>query len=89
MITPKAIEAAIGLRKTSRVAISSPEMTNPRMMALRQLGGRSTRGARFLLRARCCASARLRGRPRRLLSIRPPWVPRCLRRLRFLVCAML
>jgi hypothetical protein len=38
-------------------------------------------------RARAFASSRLRGRERRLVSIRPPWVPRCLRRLRFLVCA--
>jgi len=39
MITPKAIDAGIGLRKTSRVTISSPEIRNPRMIALRQLGG--------------------------------------------------
>jgi hypothetical protein len=88
MKTPKTIETPAGFLNTISVTMSSPEMTNPRMMALRQLGGRSTRGPRFLLRARCCASARLRGRPRRLVSIRPPWVPRCLRRLRFLVCAM-
>ena len=35
------------------------------------------------------ASPRLRARPRAgRVSIRPPWVPRCLRRRFFLVCAI-
>ena len=63
------------------------------MIALRQVGGVVGPLARWRLRrARdcapgACASARLRGRPRRLVSIRPPWVPRCLRRRFFLVWA--
>ena len=45
------------------------------------------RGRRLrLARARAFASSRLRGRAaRRLVSMRPPWVPRCLRRRFFFV----
>ena len=55
-----------------------------------QLGGFGVRGSRFLvlLFARARASARLRALPRAgRRSIRPPWVPRCLRRRFFLVWA--
>jgi hypothetical protein len=56
----------------------------PRLIELRQVGGLSVFGAALRpARARAFASSRLRGRPlRRFVSIRPPWVPRCLR-LRF------
>src|SRR6476661_721371 len=64
--------------------------TKARLIAPRQVGGRST----FLVfvvrcdRARAFASWRLRGRAVRRVSIRPPWVPRCFRRRRFFVWAM-
>ena len=64
--------------------------TRPRVIELRQVGGWSTRATGLRLeRAWAFASARLRGLERRVLvSMRPPWVPRCLRRRFFLVCAM-
>ena len=64
--------------------------TRPRMTELRQVGGRSARAAGLRLeRARAFASSRLRGRARRrLVSMRPPWVPRRLRRRFFLVWAI-
>ena len=61
----------------------------PRIAAWRQVGGASVFGVGLRReRARDFASSRLCGRPvRRLVSIRPPWVPRCLRRRFFFVCA--
>src|SRR3954469_17715699 len=80
--------------KTDSSTTKSTAAIPPFFRALDQLGGSGTRGPPldfFLprLRARDCASARLRGRPRAgRVSIRPPWVPRCLRRRFFLVCAI-
>src|SRR5215212_3043807 len=72
---------------TKRIAAMAPFFR-----ALDQLGSDGTRGPPFFLdrlRARDCASARLRGRPRAgRVSIRPPWVPRCLRRRFFFVLAI-
>src|SRR5581483_10552487 len=67
--------------------------TAPFLSAVDQLGGCGTRSPGFFfferLRARCCASARLRARPRAgRVSMRPPCVPRCLRRRLFLVWAI-
>ena len=64
--------------------------TAPRIAAWRQVGGASVFWAGLRReRARAFASSRLWGRPaRRLVSIRPPWVPRCLRRRFFLVWAI-
>jgi hypothetical protein len=60
------------------------------MLALRHVGGVSPRCAGLLReRARAFASSRLRGRPTlRFVSIRPPWVPRRLRRRLFFVWAI-
>jgi hypothetical protein len=72
-------------------AVKIAAATTPRVIALRQVGGASARAAGRLrpARARALASSRLRGRAaRRLLSMRPPWVPRCLRRRFFLVWAI-
>ncbi len=62
----------------------------PFFSALDQLAGWGVRSPGFFflprLRARFWASARLLGRPRAgRVSIRPPWVPRCLRRRFFFV----
>src|SRR5215213_4458849 len=64
----------------------------PFLIALDQLGGFGTAGPPFFfVRVRACAFAsdRLRARPRAgRVSIRPPWVPRCLRRRFFFVWAI-
>src|SRR5512132_3926790 len=88
MKAAKATEAAIGLWKAISVTTSRPETARPRQIAPLQVGGPFPRGVRRLDRARACASARLRGRARIRVPMRPPWVPRCLRRRRFLVCAI-
>src|SRR6266446_10257339 len=68
------------------------EAMPPFFSALDQVGAAGTRGPPFFfvrLRARDCASARLRARPRTgRVSMRPPWVPRCFRRRFFFVCAI-
>jgi hypothetical protein len=63
--------------------------TTPRTIELRQLGGLSNLFVETPRRERACAFAswRLRGRARRLLSMRPPCVPLCLRRRFFFVWA--
>src|SRR5690349_592346 len=78
-------------KRTSRTTAEIAAAAAPRTAELAQVGGVSTFGPRLVLvRCRACAwaSARLRGRAaRRLASIRPPWVPRRLRRRFLLVCA--
>jgi hypothetical protein len=72
-------------------ATKSTAAIPPFFSALDQLGGSGTRGPALFdrLRARACASARFRARPRvGRLSILPPWVPRCLRRRFFFVWAI-
>src|SRR5512133_1006355 len=86
MKAAKATEAAIGLWKAISVTTSRPETARPRQIAPLQVGGPFPRGVRRFDRA--CASARLRGRARLRVPTRPPWVPRCLRRRRFLVWAI-
>jgi hypothetical protein len=78
------------LNSTIKSTVKIAAATAPRVIELRQVGGASTFGADLRPeRARAFASSRVRGRPtRRLASIRPPWVPRCLRRRFFLVWAM-
>src|SRR5262245_11571103 len=85
--------AAIGCwpkRKSS--ATKRTAAIPPFLSALDQLAGWGVRSPGFFLerlRARACASARLRARPRAgRVSIRPPWVPRCLRRRFFFVWAI-
>src|SRR6478609_10356496 len=90
MKAPSASEAPSGrLKISSRTTKKMTAAVTPRMIELRQVGGRSTRATGLRLeRARALASARLRGLERVLVSMRPPWVPRRLRRRFFLVCAM-